>query len=58
MPGKGVIDWGQLIELLKLYEYKGTVSIQLDDEFLSNDSSVLEEALDGGVKKLAPLFKG
>lgn len=58
MPGKGVVDWRQLIELLKLYEFKGTFSIQLDDEFLANDTSVLEEALDDGVKKLAPLFKG
>lgn len=58
MPGKGVVDWRQLIELLKLYEFKGTFSIQLDDEFLANDSSSLEDALDRGVKKLAPLFRG
>lgn len=58
IPGKGVVDWSQLIELLKLYEYKGTFSIQLDDEFVAGDLTSLEGALDDGVKKLAPLFKG
>lgn len=58
IPGKGVVDWAQLLELLKLFEYKGTVSIQLDDEFVASDSSSLEDALSVGVKKLAPLFRG
>lgn len=56
-PGKGQIDWGQFIEALKLYDYKGTLSIHLDDEFIDGSSENLEESLDESVKFLAPLVK-
>lgn len=55
--GRGQIDWRQLIEALKLYDYQGTISIQLDDEFTADDFEQLSEALDASVKLLAPLVK-
>lgn len=57
-PGKGQVDWGQLIEALKLYDYKGSLSIKLDDEFLDAANGGLEDSLDESVKMLAPLLKG
>ena len=58
VPGKGQVDWGQLIEALKLYDFQGSISIHLDDEFVASDEEELENALDGGLKKLAPLVRG
>ena len=58
VPGKGQVDWGQLIEALKLYDYQGSISIHLDDEFIASDEEELEHALDGSLKKLAPLVRG
>jgi len=58
IPGKGQVDWGQLIEALKLYDFKGTISISIDDEFVDNDYYELENALDTSIKKLAPLVRG
>ena len=55
---KGQVDWRQFLELLKLYEYKGSVSIQLDDEFLSNETEELTAALQTSKKFLAPLLRG
>ena len=57
MPGKGQVDWTQLVEALKLYEFKGTFSIHLDDEFVASDHESLEEALKSSTKLLAPLVK-
>jgi sugar phosphate isomerase/epimerase len=57
LPGKGQVDWTQLIELLKLYDFKGTFSINLDDEFVANDRESLEEALDSSLKLLAPIVR-
>lgn len=56
-PGKGQIDWRQLIEALKLYDYKGTLSIHLDDEFVEDSYEALGESLDESVKILKPLVK-
>ena len=56
-PGKGQIDWRQLIEALKLYDYQGTISIHLDDEFIDESNGNLEESLDESVKLLKPLLK-
>ena len=56
-PGKGQVDWGQLIEALKLYDYQGTFSIHLDDEFIGEAADSLEEALDESLKLLNPMFK-
>lgn len=56
--GKGQVDWGQLIEALKLYDFQGTFSIHLDDEFLDSDVTVLEHALDDGIRKIKPLIRG
>jgi sugar phosphate isomerase/epimerase len=56
-PGKGQIDWRQLIEALKLYDYKGTLSIHLDDEFIDGNNGNLEESLDESIKFLMPLVK-
>ena len=55
---KGQVDWRQFLELLKLYEYKGAVSIQLDDEFLSNEHDELIAALKTSKKFLAPYLRG
>jgi sugar phosphate isomerase/epimerase len=57
MPGKGQVDWRQLIELLKLYDFAGTVSIHLDDEFIGEEEEDLGNALSGSVKVLAPLVR-
>jgi sugar phosphate isomerase/epimerase len=56
-PGKGQVDWGQLIEALKLYEYQGTFSIHLYDEFIGEGNEALEDALDDSLKLLNPMFK-
>jgi sugar phosphate isomerase/epimerase len=58
MPGKGQVDWGQLIEALKLYDFNGTISVHLDDEFVTSEHEELENALDTSLKKLAPLVRG
>ncbi len=55
LPGKGSVDWTQLIEALKLYGYEGNFSIHLDDEFVADDFQSLEEALDSSIKLLHPL---
>lgn len=55
--GKGQVDWRQFIEALKLYEFDGNLSIQLDDEFIGGDYPELAEALDSGIKLLTPLMK-
>jgi sugar phosphate isomerase/epimerase len=57
LPGKGQVDWTQLVEALKLYDFKGTFSIHLDDEFIAGDHESLEEALKSSAKILAPLVK-
>jgi sugar phosphate isomerase/epimerase len=57
MPGKGQVDWSQLIELLKLYDFAGTFSIHLDDEFIGEEEEDLGDALSGSVKVLAPLVR-
>jgi sugar phosphate isomerase/epimerase len=46
MAGRGQVDWRQLVEALKLYEYKGCVSLRMDDEFLpvSEFDTALEES--------------
>lgn len=56
--GRGKVDWRQLIEALKLYGYEGDLSIHLDDEFIDNDRYSLEQALDEGIKEIAPLARG
>lgn len=58
IPGKGQVDWGQFIEALKLYDFNGTISIHIDDEFVVDDQLELENALDASIKKLAPLVRG
>jgi sugar phosphate isomerase/epimerase len=55
LPGKGQVDWTQLVEALKLYDFKGSFSIHLDDEFVADDAQSLEEALESSVKLLAPI---
>jgi sugar phosphate isomerase/epimerase len=57
IPGKGQVDWTQMIEALKLYDFQGTLSIHLDDEFVPNDPDSLDEALDSSIKFLAPLVR-
>lgn len=58
IPGKGQIDWRQLIEALKLYDFQGTFSVHLDDEFVGDDFEDLENALDEGIRLISPLLKG
>ncbi|MBX9688790.1 MAG: TIM barrel protein [Candidatus Obscuribacterales bacterium] len=55
--GKGQIDWAQFVEALKLHEYRGSLSIQFQDDFSSENELCLFEALDTSLKVLAPLVK-
>jgi sugar phosphate isomerase/epimerase len=58
MAGKGQVDWRQFIEALKLYDFQGTISIHMDDEFIANEAEELEKALETSQKFLAPLLRG
>ena len=58
VAGKGQVDFRQVIELLKLYDFQGSLSMQFEDEFLSDDPLQLSESLEEGVKYFAPLMKG
>jgi sugar phosphate isomerase/epimerase len=58
LPGKGQVDWTQLIEALKLYDFNGPFSIHLDDEYVVADWQSLEDALDLSLKHLAPIVSG
>ncbi|MBS1988899.1 MAG: sugar phosphate isomerase/epimerase [Cyanobacteria bacterium SZAS LIN-3] len=58
LAGKGQVDWRQFIEALKLYDYQGTFSLQLEDEFLGDDPHALNDALAEGKKYFAPLLRG
>lgn len=59
LAGKGQVDWRQVIELLKLYDFHGAFSVQLEDEFLNpDDEGLLYDSLDEGVKYFAPLMRG
>lgn len=55
--GKGQVDWGQFVEALKLYDYSGSLSIQFNDEFTSENEQGLWDALESSTKLLAPLVK-
>jgi sugar phosphate isomerase/epimerase len=46
MAGRGQVDWRQFMEALKLYEYKGCISLRMDDEFLpaTEYDTALEES--------------
>lgn len=57
LVSKGQVDWRQLIEALKLYNFQGTFSIQLDDEFLGDDPELLTEALDFSLKAVSHLVR-
>jgi len=50
--GKGQVDWGQFIDALKLYGFKGTFSIHLDDEFIPANDISFSDALDECIQKL------
>ena len=58
LAGKGQVDWRQFVEALKLYDYQGTFSLQLDDEFVDDDTQSLSDALAEGKRFFAPLLKG
>jgi sugar phosphate isomerase/epimerase len=58
LPGKGQVDWTQLIEALKLYDFSGVFSVHLDDEFVPGDLPSLEDALESSLKYLAPRVRG
>ena len=55
--GKGLVDWVQLIEALKLYDYQGTISVHFGDEFVGSDETSLENALDDAVTRLDFLIR-
>jgi sugar phosphate isomerase/epimerase len=57
-PGKGQVDWPQFLELLKLYDYQGALSIHLDDEFIGVDSESLQTTLRSTIDFMSPLVKG
>ena len=54
---KGQVDWGQFVEALKLYDYNGSLSIQFNDEFASENEQGLWDAFESSTKLLAPLVK-
>ena len=56
LPGKGQTDWRQVVEALMLYEYKGHLSICLDDEFIVQPD--LDESLDSAVQAFLPYVRG
>ena len=58
MAGKGQVDWRQFIEALKLYDFQGTVSIHMDDEFVADETEELENALLTSMKFMQPLMRG
>jgi sugar phosphate isomerase/epimerase len=55
--GKGQVDWRQLIEALKLYDFQGTFSVHLDDEFVTEENEELENALDTSLKVVSNLVR-
>ncbi|MBX3152525.1 sugar phosphate isomerase/epimerase [Candidatus Obscuribacterales bacterium] len=55
--GKGLVDWVQLIEALKLYGYEGAISAQFSDEFVGADQTSLENALDDAFSRLGFLIR-
>jgi hypothetical protein len=57
MSGKGQVDWKQFIEALKLYDYKGSFSVQFDDEFIGDSYQDIEAALDISKEFFEPLLK-
>jgi len=57
--GKGQVDWRQVLELLKLYDYQGCLSLQFDDEFIeAGDTLGLLEALNEQTRVFRPLVRG
>jgi sugar phosphate isomerase/epimerase len=58
LPGKGQLDWRQLVEALKLYDFNGPISIDLADEFVPDDQAELALALETSLDVLAPLLRG
>jgi len=57
-PGKGQVDWPQLLELLKLYDYQGALSVHLDDEFVSDEPESLHNVLESTISFMRPLVSG
>lgn len=55
--GKGQVDWRQFIEALKLYDFHGTFSVHLDDEFIADESEELSSALDSSLKVVSHLVR-
>jgi sugar phosphate isomerase/epimerase len=59
LVAKGQIDWRQVVEALKLYEFAGCLSLQFEDEFLAEeDYQGREDALVDGVRYFVPLLRG
>ena len=58
LAGKGQVDWRQFIEALKLYDYQGAFSLQLDDEFVDDETQTLTDSLLEGKRYFARLLKG
>ena len=58
LAGKGQVDWTQVIEALKLYDFTGLFSVHLDDEFIPADWNSLEDALESSLNYLAPRLSG
>jgi sugar phosphate isomerase/epimerase len=59
LAGKGLVDWRQLVEALKLYGFMGTLSMQFEDEFLpADDPLALEDAMTESVRHFQRLLRG
>ncbi len=57
LPGKGQMDWRQLVEALKLYDFSGCLSVHLEDEFVPNHLVDLDRSLDTGMSCLSSLVE-
>ncbi|MBI4534594.1 MAG: sugar phosphate isomerase/epimerase [Candidatus Melainabacteria bacterium] len=58
LAGKGQVDWHQLVEALKLYNWPGTFSLHLDDEFVADRLLELDQSLDASLTYIGELVKG
>jgi sugar phosphate isomerase/epimerase len=57
LPGAGQIDWRNLIEALKLYDFQGYLSFNLADEFVEEKIDDLNQALATSVEWLSPMLR-
>lgn len=57
LAGQGQLDWGQIVEALKLYGFQETLSIRLDDEFLTDEPQILQQRLQATLDEIGRLIR-